>query len=431
MVNFPVKASASIADIYTPADGIYSLRDQRRLLSGTDWPPGVELSLSSLSLHAKAHNPDNSTASVTAPSGIIAGDLLIIQENGPDVTSSKTGNIPSGFTRIAISENAAVDQRVHYKVAAGNESGVTYAGQTGSNENMSIYVFRPNVPITSVTEIASEGTVDVNTNPSVNFSINPTGPSFAFLGAGSRSSSSVSIQNESPGSGWTIYDSINGSNLNEAEAFAWRFTGSGGSYAYSGGMTSSQDSRRTMLGGALELSSSASGASGLGDLYSNTNSYTFTGTQTSPTDLSLGISAGTVADFDLQFDIYTDQTNGTNEWVIQNNAYNATNGFLVGYYSTTYHGIAIAGDGIGAYGFNAPSNLPTGATTTVRVECRFSSAGTISVYHNGSLEGSQSGYSTTGVNWDYLYLGMGRDSTSASWANAFKGTISNIYISSA
>ena len=209
-----------------------------------------------------------------------------------------------------------------------------------------------------------------------------------------------------------------------------------GIYTPADGIYSLRDQRRLLSGTDWPPSGGGGGGGGgggapSGDLYSNTNSYTFNGSQTSPTNLSSGISAGTVGDFDLQFDIYTTGNNGTNEWFLSNNGYTETNGFLLGYYNTTYHGIAVAGNGIGAYGFDAASNLPTAQTVTVRVECRFSSADTISVYHNGSLEGTQSGYTTTGINWDYLYIGMGRSSAGGSFSNAFTGTISNIYISSA
>ena len=210
-----------------------------------------------------------------------------------------------------------------------------------------------------------------------------------------------------------------------------------GIYTPVDGIYSLRDQRRLLSGtdwppSAVSGGGGGGGGGATGNIYSNTNSYTFNGSQTSPTNLSSGISAGTVADFDLQFDIYTTGTNGNNEWFLSNNGYNDTNGFLLGYYDNVYHGIAVAGNGIGGYGFDPASNLPTSQTVTVRVECRFSSAGTISVYHNNSLQGTSSGYTTSGINWDYLYLGMGRSSSvGGGFSSPFAGTISNIYISSA
>ena len=385
---------------------------------------------SSISMVASAYGPDNNTATVTAPSNINAGDLLIIQENGPDVTSDLGGNIPSGFTRFAVSENSAVDQRLHYKLAIGNEGGTQYSGQTGSNNDMNIFVFRANTAIVSVSVAASDGTTDVDTNPTVSFGPTTTSASIALLGAGTRASNAISIQNQSPASGWTIYNNINASGtVNECEAFGWRFSSSAGSTTYGGGMTSSSDSRRTMTGAVLQLSLDAK----VGD-YVNTNSYTFDGSQSQGTDLSSGIQLDNVANFDWQFDMNGDQSYSNNQWMLCNGPYNIPFGVMVGYYNASgYFGIAVAADNVGGYGFNPLANVPSNTTTTIKLEFRLNaSSGSITLYQNGVQKGSGSGYTARHMNWDYLYVGNGAGSgtqANPTWdTNTFKGTISNIII---
>jgi hypothetical protein len=481
MVNFPVKASASIADIYTPADGIYSLRDQRRLLSGTDWPPPAGIGDIGSAV---------STLDILGDGSCVS---CLTMETGTDLNSSNSisyvaGGINSTQSKYG-SNSMLIDNGEGSKHIAVNQLDLS---SNGGSYSISAWFRLKGLRTSGIQPVLMMiDSVDNDGRGAITVATSALAPNSSDRRYGKGRSNAVSL--DTGGSGGSNYDSgvdisqdqwyhglhvydhvadtytmyldnvsvkvvssasSNGSqppDLNnssdvdvlvghEPDSFDPFGTFDGGQslWGYVDQVRIFDKAlNATEVGYVYEerLVSSGSGGGGgggsLGDLYSNTNSYTFSGTQSSPTNLSSGISAGTVADFDLQFDIYTDQTNGNNEWVIQNNAYYETNGLLVGYYNTTYHGIAIAGDGIGAYGFDAASNLPTSQTVTVRVECRFSSAGTISVYHNGSLEGSQGGYTATGVNWDYLYLGMGRSGSSGSWSSPFKGTISNIYISSA
>lgn len=41
MVNFPQKLGNQATGIYTTADGLYTIKEQQRLLSGSDWPPST------------------------------------------------------------------------------------------------------------------------------------------------------------------------------------------------------------------------------------------------------------------------------------------------------------------------------------------------------------------------------------------------------
>jgi len=187
---------------------------------------------------------DNSTAQVRAPYGIRAGDLLIIMECGPDVTSNNTGNIPSGFTKCSlISEHAAVDQRMHYKVADGTEGGNNYYGQSGSNEDMHLYVFRGPVPLSNVTEnnaVASNNLTgnDCALTMTINQSSAPYSPHVLSLWtAGNRSSNNCYISGTTPastsvgeggGGGWYHNPSLRGKHSNEVECFSWRLDDTSG-----------------------------------------------------------------------------------------------------------------------------------------------------------------------------------------------------------
>ena len=209
--------------------------------------------MDTLSLNAQVDSADNGTASATLPSGIQAGDLLIIQEYGPDVSSSVTGNIPSGFSLITYAEHAAVDHRVHYKIATGNESSTSVYGQTGSNEDMSVFLFRGNVPISSAS-VSTSGSTSNTDYPSVSITPNTSDPTIVFFGAGSRQSNTCSFQSQSPSGIWNNINNINGNNNNEAEAFAWLFSASGVNSTYSMQMTTGNSSRDTILAAALTLS---------------------------------------------------------------------------------------------------------------------------------------------------------------------------------
>jgi len=216
---------------------------------------------------------DNSTAQVRAPNGIIAGDLLVIMEYGPDVTSSINGNIPSGFTKAGYSsQHAAVDQRLHYRVADGTENDVVYTGQTGSNADMHFYVFRGPIPLSNVSEqtgaASNEQTgTGCNLSMTVNQPSSPYSPYvFSVWTAGTRTSNVMYISGTTPpttntnggsgegGNGWYHNPSLCGKHSNEAECFSWRLDDtSGGSVNRDVSWTYGSTSRNTSLAMALNL----------------------------------------------------------------------------------------------------------------------------------------------------------------------------------
>lgn len=66
----------------------------------------------------------NNSKSVTLPSGIQAGDYIVLFL-GFYSDSGVTGNLPSGYTNLRTASRARTYYRVCYKVAAGTESGTT------------------------------------------------------------------------------------------------------------------------------------------------------------------------------------------------------------------------------------------------------------------------------------------------------------------
>lgn len=215
---------------------------------------------------------DQSTASVRAPYGILEGDLLIIMEYGPDVTSSINGNIPTGFTKCShSSQHAAVDQRMHYKVADGTEGGNNYTGQSGSNEDMHMFVFRGPVPLSNVTEqnaaASNEATgTGCNLTMTINQPSSPYSPYvFSLWTAGTRSANSCYISGTNPnttvtgsdgfgGNGWYHFPSLCGKNSNEVECFSWRLDDtSGGAVSREVAWTYGSTSRNTSLAMILNL----------------------------------------------------------------------------------------------------------------------------------------------------------------------------------
>ena len=219
---------------------------------------------------------DQSTASVRAPYGIQEGDLLIIMEYGPDVSSSINGQIPGGFTKSNYSsQHAAVDQRMHFKVADGNEGGNNYTGQSGSNEDMHFFVFRAPLPLTNVSE-QSGAASNEQTGNGCDLSMNywEQGGSwspyvFTLWTAGTRSANTCYIQGTTPatiatggdgfgGNGWYHKPSLCGKQSNEVECFSWRIddctgTTSGSPMSRSVSWAFGSTSRNTSLAMALNL----------------------------------------------------------------------------------------------------------------------------------------------------------------------------------
>jgi hypothetical protein len=92
----------------------------------------------------------SSASTLTAPSGIQAGDLLLTT----DVAFSSSNNsvtIPTGFTLLCfdvrILFGGYMKNALSYKIAAGTESGTTLNFSSRSDGYRALLVLRPNVPI--------------------------------------------------------------------------------------------------------------------------------------------------------------------------------------------------------------------------------------------------------------------------------------------
>ena len=265
------------------ADGLVYIRwglDRDGTLVDDNYPVPTTISVPRMDKIYHTWGGNGSQAQAKAPFGIKAGDLLIIMEYGPDVTSSITGNIPTGFTKCSHhSEHAQVDQRLHYKVADGQESGVTFNGQTGSNNNMHFYVFRGQLPLSNVTEQgATSSNNQSGSDCTLSMQMNqPSAPAspyvFSVWTAGNRSSNMCHISGSNPattatggsgegGNGWYHNPSLSGKGGDEVQCFSWRLDDtSGGAANRDLSWTYGSTSRNTSLAMKLNLTFQSGGGS--------------------------------------------------------------------------------------------------------------------------------------------------------------------------
>jgi len=164
-------------------------------------------------------------------------------------------------------------------------------------------------------------------------------------------------------------------------------------------------------------------------IFDHQYSYSFNGSQSSATSLGT-IGGGLISDFDLEFEVNPVVTN-SNPWVLSNGGYQETNGFLFGIYNP---GVAVAGANIGAYGYYGNSALTANTWQSIKIEVRFSgstnASRTITSYINNTNNGSDNGYSETAINWNNMYIGMGKPLNSNSWQQPYDGQIRNIKLTS-
>jgi hypothetical protein len=98
----------------------------------------------------------NNSATITAPSGIQAGDLIVMLDAASADSSPPTAVVPTGFTSIFNVTDAANYRIIaSYKKADGTEGGASITGMVGSGftntSAKSILVFRGNAPATTIT----------------------------------------------------------------------------------------------------------------------------------------------------------------------------------------------------------------------------------------------------------------------------------------
>ena len=174
--------------------------------------------------------------------------------------------------------------------------------------------------------------------------------------------------------------------------------------------------------------------------FTDTNTRTFTGSNagTQIIGTSVGTQLGNLDDFDLEFEVYSNLSQSSNQWIICNGPYTEPDGILIGIYDNNYEGIAVAGGRIGGYGFNPMIAIPNQTWTHVQLKCRFSSniasERKIELWQDGVLIGSQDNYpSGTNISFDYLYVGRGASSggskSNPTWQqDGLYGSIRNVKI---
>lgn len=95
---------------------------------------------------------------VTVPAGVERGDLLVMFHAANRANNTGDVEAPAGFTLLTSREWIWMSGNyfftgVSYKIADGTESGTQITGQTSANNvwEKGLFIFRPNVPIKSVT----------------------------------------------------------------------------------------------------------------------------------------------------------------------------------------------------------------------------------------------------------------------------------------
>jgi len=413
--------------------------------------------ISSLTYLTRTDSGDSSTATLSLPNNIQSGDLLIITEYGPDVTTdiSWGGNYGSqGFTKLADAEHAAVDQRIWYKIAAGTESGASWQGQTGSNEIAACWHYRANAPIVSISAKHFRGINDID-SPSTTVSV-ADGNCLLFSSGGTRTTNAYTVTNNT--TGMTTQNSLNSGGLGEAMSACWKFYANGDArpssvqFDYSNGPGGS---RETAIAGCIVLHTDDLGT-GEWD-YVNTNEYTFNGSQTTNTLVSPALmphASNVVTGFDLEFEAEVDPNHSGNQWVIctynQGNGYNSAQGYLVGYYdwnNGSYNGpqLSIAGNNLGGYGFGTGQQWSSSYTKFFVSYRIYNTTELRNWFYQASAGSNLAGNSKTpngiittggggadgGIDWNQLMIGAGANSGNPGPNVPFKGKIRNIKIRSA
>jgi len=166
-----------------------------------------------------------STAStITAPSGIQAGDLIVLLDKAANsFLTAPTAVTPTGFTNASNVTSAITRQMLSWKKADGTEGGTSITGMNGSANNTKIiYVFRGNIAATTVTPstVNGQATSAAPTNQNVAAS-GGTAPLVIVAGYGCASGTIIArgfspakdgeIEQASTGDLWLAYKIYNSS----------------------------------------------------------------------------------------------------------------------------------------------------------------------------------------------------------------------------
>lgn len=113
-------------------------------------PPAAAGGVTTLS-QPSGETATSTAQTITGPSGIQAGDLLVLLDRATNVIGTPATVVPSGFTSIVNTTSANVRQIASYKIADGTEASASLTGMNGDVINAkALYVFRGNVAISAV-----------------------------------------------------------------------------------------------------------------------------------------------------------------------------------------------------------------------------------------------------------------------------------------
>jgi hypothetical protein len=106
------------------------------------WSPGF-IAAGALTSITQVLSAISATTTITAPSGIQAGDLIVLLDVSCGY-SLPTAVVPTGFTQIInINDTTDVAAVASYKIAVGTEGGTSITGMAGTTSKV-MYVFRGN-----------------------------------------------------------------------------------------------------------------------------------------------------------------------------------------------------------------------------------------------------------------------------------------------
>jgi hypothetical protein len=116
------------------------------------WHPGFIASARRLSTISQVLSSGSSAATIAAPSGIQAGDLIVLADAATSIGSTPALVTPSGFTNLTNASDANDRMACWYKLADGTEGGASYTGMSGGSQTRKVMaVFRGDIPAISIT----------------------------------------------------------------------------------------------------------------------------------------------------------------------------------------------------------------------------------------------------------------------------------------
>lgn len=111
------------------------------------WFPGGAAAAGRLTTITQVLSATSVATTITAPSGIQAGDLIVMYDYAFGIYGVPGDVPPSGFTVISNLTDGSNNRAIAaYKLADGTEGGTSITGMTGSSPSAkAIYVFRGNI----------------------------------------------------------------------------------------------------------------------------------------------------------------------------------------------------------------------------------------------------------------------------------------------